>query len=38
MNKDFAYLTQEETKGLFSAIKDKRDRALFLTAYRHGLD
>lgn len=32
-----AYLTQDETKRLFSAIKTKRDRAIFLTAYRHGL-
>lgn len=32
-----SYLTQEETKRLFSAIKSKRDRAIFLTAYRHGL-
>jgi len=32
-----AYLTQDETKRLFSAIKSKRDRAIFLTAYRHGL-
>lgn len=31
------YLTQDETKRLFSAIKSKRDRAIFLTAYRHGL-
>ena len=27
MNKDFNYLTQEETKQLFTAITDKRDRA-----------
>ena len=32
-----SYLTQDETKRLFSAIKTKRDRAIFLTAYRHGL-
>jgi integrase len=32
-----SFLTQEETKRLFSAIKTKRDRAIFLTAYRHGL-
>ncbi|MDA2938387.1 tyrosine-type recombinase/integrase, partial [Acidobacteria bacterium AH-259-A15] len=31
------FLTQEETKRLFSVIKSKRDRAIFLTAYRHGL-
>ena len=32
-----SYLTQDETKRLFSVIKSKRDRAIFLTAYRHGL-
>src|SRR5712691_5299975 len=37
MNKDFHYLTQEETKRLLTAISSKRDRAIFLTAYRHGL-
>lgn len=34
------FLTFDELKRLFSAIKskgNKRDRALFLTAYRHGL-
>lgn len=31
------YLTQEETKRLFAAIKRKRDKAIFLTVYRHGL-
>src|SRR5947209_5434054 len=31
------FLTLDETKRLFSQIKDKRDRAIFLTAYRHGL-
>lgn len=31
------YFTLEEIKKLFSAIKDKRDKALFLLAYRHGL-
>ncbi len=31
------YLTQEEVQRLFSAIKDKRDRAIFAVAYRHGL-
>lgn len=31
------FLTQDETERLFSAIKNKRDRALFLIAYRHGL-
>src|SRR6266508_3282839 len=32
-----SYLTPDETKRLFAAIKSKRDRAFFLTAYRHGL-
>jgi type 1 fimbriae regulatory protein FimB len=31
------FLTQEELKRLFSVIKGKRDKALFLLAYRHGL-
>jgi integrase len=31
------FLTTDELKRLFSTIKDKRDRALFLLAYRHGL-
>jgi integrase len=31
------FLTQEELKRLFAVIKDKRDKALFLLAYRHGL-
>ena len=31
------FLTQDETRRLFKAIKKLRDRALFLTAYRHGL-
>jgi len=31
-----AYLTQDETKRLFSAIKTKRDRAIFLTATTTG--
>ena len=31
-----SFLTQEETKRLFAVIKHKRDRAIFLTAYRHG--
>ena len=31
------FLTQDETKRLFSAIKNKRDKAIFLIAYRHGL-
>ncbi len=35
--RSIAFLTQDETKRLFAAIKNKRDRAIFLTAYRHGL-
>ena len=31
------FLTQEEMQRLFSAIKNKRDRAIFAVAYRHGL-
>ena len=31
------FLTQEEVQNLFSAIKTKRDRAIFAVAYRHGL-
>ena len=31
------FLTQEEMQRLFSVIKDKRDRAIFAVAYRHGL-
>ncbi len=31
------FLTQEEMQRLFSAIKTKRDRAIFAVAYRHGL-
>jgi type 1 fimbriae regulatory protein FimB len=31
------FLTLDETKRLFSVIKDKRHKALFLVAYRHGL-
>jgi type 1 fimbriae regulatory protein FimB len=31
------FLTLDETKRLFSVIKDKRDKAIFLIAYRHGL-
>lgn len=31
------YLTQDEIRRLLSVIKDKRDKALFLIAYRHGL-
>jgi type 1 fimbriae regulatory protein FimB len=31
------FLTLDELKRLFAAIADKRDRAMFLVAYRHGL-
>ena len=31
------FLTQDEMKRLLAVIKNKRDRAIFLTAYRHGL-
>lgn len=31
------YLTQDELRRLFAAIKDKRDKALFYLAYHHGL-
>jgi integrase len=31
------FLTQEELKRLLAVIKEKRDKALFLLAYRHGL-
>jgi site-specific recombinase XerD len=31
------FLTVEEMRRLFAVIKGKRDRALFLIAYRHGL-
>jgi type 1 fimbriae regulatory protein FimB len=31
------FLTLDEHKRLMRAIKDKRDRAIFLIAYRHGL-
>ena len=37
MKTTISFLTQEETKRLFAAVPTKRDRALFLTAYRHGL-
>src|SRR5256885_13762695 len=37
MKTTISFLTQDETKRLFAAIPSKRDRALFLTAYRHGL-
>jgi type 1 fimbriae regulatory protein FimB len=31
------FLTLDETRRLFKAITDKRDKAIFLLAYRHGL-
>jgi len=31
------YLTQVELKRLLAVVKDKRDRAIIKTAYRHGL-
>ena len=31
------FLTLDETRQLFAGITDKRDKALFLLAYRHGL-
>ena len=31
------FLTQEEVQRLFDAIKNKRDRAIFAVASRHGL-
>jgi hypothetical protein len=31
------FLTQDELRKLFSVIPHKRDYALFLVAYRHGL-
>ena len=31
------FLTLDETRRLFAVIRDKRDRAMFLIAYRHGL-
>lgn len=31
------FLTQDELRRLFKVIKSKRDKAIFLVAYRHGL-
>ena len=31
------FLTAEELKAFFGVIHDKRDRAIFLVGYRHGL-
>ena len=36
-NRAITFLTQDEVRRLFSAIKDKRGRAIFAVAYRHGL-
>ena len=35
--KTIKYLTQDELKRLFNVIDSKRDKAIFLLAYRHGL-
>lgn len=35
--KEIKFLTTEETRRLFAVVKGRRDRALFLVAYRHGL-
>lgn len=35
--KTIKYLTPDELRKLFKVIKDKRDKAIFLIAYRHGL-
>lgn len=31
------FLTQDELRNLFKMIRSKRDKAIFLVAYRHGL-
>ncbi len=36
-DRGITFLTQEEVQRHFSAIKTKRDRAIFAVAYRHGL-
>jgi len=36
-NKTIDFLTQDEMKRVLGVIKFKRDRAILLTAYRHGL-
>lgn len=36
-SKTIKFLTLDETRRLFAAITDKRDKAIFLLAYRHGL-
>lgn len=35
--KSIKYLTQDELKNLLKVIESKRDKAIFLLAYRHGL-
>jgi integrase len=35
--KTIQFLTQEELRRLFIAIDDRRDAAIFLLSYRHGL-
>jgi len=35
--KSIKYLTQDELKRLLGVIENKRDKAIFLIAYRHGL-
>ncbi len=37
MKDSISFLTQDETRRLLQAITNKRDRAIFLTAYHHGL-
>jgi hypothetical protein len=37
MKTTISYLTQEETKRLFAAIKNKRDRAIFLVVLFSGI-
>ncbi len=37
LDRDITFLTQDEVKRLFAAIKGKRDRALFTLAYHQGL-
>jgi integrase len=36
-NSEIVYFTQDELKRLISSITDKRDKALFVLAYRYGL-
>ena len=35
--REITFLTQDELRRLFAAITSKRERALFLLAYHHGL-